>query len=77
MGVVKEAAVSARWCESESELVRQSFMASNAATPVPAEGRLSSSPPATRKGAVQEVATHDRLYNCERQSLSHPVGIVL
>ena len=29
----------------------------NAATPVPAEGRLSSSPPATRKGAVQEVAT--------------------
>ena len=37
----------------------------SAATPVTAEAEQFS-----RKGAVQEVATHDRLYNRERQSLS-------
>ena len=40
-------------------------MASNAATPVPAEAEQF-----PRKGAVQEVATCDRLWNRERQSLS-------
>ena len=42
-------------------------MASNAATPVPAEAEQF-----PRKGAVQEVATCDRLWNRERQSLSQP-----
>ena len=40
-------------------------MASNAATSVPAEAEQFS-----RKGAVQEIATSDRLWKRERQSLS-------